>query len=44
MRLAMDGFSTGEIAGTLNIRPGTVKSRSSRGREMLNKLMRGGEK
>jgi RNA polymerase sigma-70 factor (ECF subfamily) len=43
MRLAMDGFSTGEIAGALNIRQGTVKSRSSRGREMLQKLMRGGE-
>jgi RNA polymerase sigma-70 factor (ECF subfamily) len=41
--LAASGHSESEIAERLSIRPGTVKSRLSRGREMLARTMRGGE-
>lgn len=41
--LAASGHSESEIAERLSIRPGTVKSRLSRGRGMLARTMRGGE-
>lgn len=40
LSLVFEGRSTNEIAFKLKIMPGTVKSRSSRGREMLHKLIR----
>ncbi len=40
--LVAEGYSVKEIAEKLQIRSGTVKSRTSRGREMLQKLMQGG--
>ncbi|MCP4130633.1 MAG: sigma-70 family RNA polymerase sigma factor [bacterium] len=40
MELVAGGFSTGQIAEKLDIKKGTVKSRSSRGREILHKLLR----
>ena len=42
MELAMEGMSVSDIAGALDIREGTVKSRTSRGKEMLQKIMQGG--
>ncbi|MCE9599221.1 MAG: RNA polymerase sigma factor [Spirochaetia bacterium] len=39
MKLAISGFSEKEIAATLAISQGTVKSRSHRARGMLRKLM-----
>ncbi len=41
LSLVSEGRSINEIAFKLKIMPGTVKSRSSRGREMLHKLIRG---
>jgi RNA polymerase sigma-70 factor (ECF subfamily) len=41
--LAASGHSESEIAERLSIRPGTVKSRLSRGREMLARSLKGGE-
>ena len=34
-----EGYSTGEIAQLLGCRPGTVRSRLSRAREKLRKLL-----
>lgn len=42
MILVAEGHSIQEIAEKLDIRAGTVKSRTSRGREMLQKIMQGG--
>lgn len=42
MALVAEGLSIDEISKKLDIRSGTVKSRTSRGREMLQKLMQGG--
>ncbi len=39
MDLLAKGYSEKEIAGKLDIKPGTVKSRTSRGREMLKRMM-----
>ena len=36
-----EGYSTGEIAQMLGQRPGTVRSRLSRARERLKKLLEG---
>ena len=36
-----EGYSTGEIAQMLGQRPGTVRSRLSRAREKLRKLLEG---
>ena len=38
VELKSQGYSEQEIAGRLNINTGTVKSRFSRGKEMLQKL------
>ena len=43
LELAARGRGEAEIAEALAIRPGTVKSRLSRGRELLARSMRGGE-
>ncbi len=40
--LVAEGHSVQEISEKLDIRSGTVKSRTSRGREMLQKIMQGG--
>jgi RNA polymerase sigma-70 factor (ECF subfamily) len=40
LNLVFEGRSINEIALKLKIMPGTVKSRTSRGREMLQKLIR----
>lgn len=40
IELVLRGFSEAEIAAELKIKPGTVKSRSFRGREILQKLYR----
>ncbi len=39
MRLRLEGFNIDEIAKKLHIQPGTVKSRLSRGREMLSRIV-----
>ncbi|PKL39059.1 MAG: RNA polymerase subunit sigma-70 [Spirochaetae bacterium HGW-Spirochaetae-1] len=39
LELVARGFSIEEIAGKLGMRRGTVKSRTSRGKEMLKKMM-----
>jgi len=44
MELVLKGFSIREIAHRLDIKAGTVKSRTSRGREMLQKIYTGGVK
>lgn len=43
LELAAEGRGEAEIAETLSIRRGTVKSRLSRGRELLARIMKGGE-
>jgi RNA polymerase sigma factor (sigma-70 family) len=43
MELVSDGFTVKQIAGKLQIRPGTVKSRSSRAREMILRMNRSDE-
>lgn len=43
MELAVEGRGEAEIAEMLAIRRGTVKSRLSRGRELLARSMKGGE-
>jgi DNA-directed RNA polymerase specialized sigma24 family protein len=43
MKLLLNGFSERQIAEKLQIQTGTVKSRTYRGREMLQKILRGGE-
>jgi len=43
LELSARGRGEAEIAEALAIRPGTVKSRLSRGRELLARSMRGGE-
>ena len=40
MRLLLNGFSEKQIAKQLDIKPGTVKSRASRGRDMLQKMLK----
>lgn len=40
--LQLDGLSEKEIAGRLNLSPGTIKSRSSRGRELMARMLKGG--
>lgn len=40
--LQLDGLSEKEIAGRLNVSPGTIKSRSSRGRELMARMLKGG--
>ncbi|MFC1669690.1 RNA polymerase sigma factor [Spirochaetota bacterium] len=42
LQLASKGFREREISQKLNIKMGTVKSRKSRGREMLQRLLCGG--
>ena len=44
LELVSRGLTEKQIAEKLEIKIGTVKSRSSRGREMLEKLLKGGEK
>jgi RNA polymerase sigma-70 factor (ECF subfamily) len=39
MELVAGGFTVKQIAGRLNIETGTVKSRTSRGKEILKKLL-----
>ena len=39
IKLALGGFSEKEIAASLSISPGTVKSRSHRAREMLRRII-----
>ncbi len=43
IELVSRGFTEKQISEKLEIKRGTVKSRSSRGREMLEKLLKGGE-
>ena len=43
LNLVARGYSEKEIASELKLRPGTVKSRLSRGREMLQKIYQGGK-
>lgn len=43
MKLLLVGLSERQIADKLQIKLGTVKSRTSRGREMLHRMMKGGE-
>lgn len=42
IELVAAGYSEKEIAEELNIKTGTVKSRASRGRELLKRMERGG--
>ncbi len=42
MKLVAEGYSEKEIALKLGIKQGTVKSRASRGREILKKIYEGG--
>ena len=42
MKLILDGFSERQIAEKLQIQLGTVKSRTFRGKEMLQKILREG--
>lgn len=44
MELVSQGLSVKQISERLNIKTGTVKSRASRGRDMLQKILVGGEK
>ncbi len=43
MKLLVNGLSERQIADKLQIKLGTVKSRTSRGREILQRMMKGGE-
>ena len=43
MMMIAEGYKEKEITKHLNIKKGTVKSRASRGREMLYKLYKGGK-
>jgi RNA polymerase sigma-70 factor (ECF subfamily) len=43
IELVSRGFTEKQISEKLGIKRGTVKSRASRGREMLEKLLKGGE-
>ena len=43
IELVSRGFTEKQISEKLEIKRGTVKSRASRGREMLEKLLKGGE-
>jgi len=43
MELTAAGLSVQEISSKLKIKSGTVKSRSSRGRELLHKILAGGQ-
>ncbi len=42
LSLYIEGYNEGQIAKTLSLPRGTVKSRTHRGKEMLIKLMQGG--